>query len=102
MLLRWILMASMLYSVGSLAQSQNVFNPQAITVAIDKTPVSFNPFADDSLMSLQFKHLLFDPLFRWDDHKNLQGRLVDHWERLDKNTVRFFYEKMCIFIREIY
>ncbi|MEG3753164.1 ABC transporter substrate-binding protein [Psychromonas arctica] len=90
MFLRWMLMVSMLYSVGSLAQSQNVFNPQAITVAIDKTPVSFNPFTDDSLMTQQFKHLLFDPLFRWDDQQHLQGRLVEHWERLDKTTVRFF------------
>jgi len=90
MLLRWLLITVTFYAAGSAAQSQNVFNPQAITVAIDKTPVSFNPYSNEALMSQQFKHLLFDPLFRWDKNKNIKPRLVKSWKRLNKKTVRFF------------
>jgi len=70
MLLRWLIISVSFYAASSVAQSQNVFNPQAITVAIDKTPVSFNPYSDHALMEKQFKHLLFDPLFRWEQSKN--------------------------------
>lgn len=89
MLLRWLFITSFFYTLNCFAQSQNVFNPQAITVAIDKTPVSFNPFSDDSLMSQQFKHLLFDPLFRWNKDQKIEGRLVKRWERIDNKTMRF-------------
>ncbi len=90
MLLRWLILSVTFYAAGSIAESQNVFNPQAITVAIDKTPVSFNPYSDQALMSQQFKHLLFDPLFRWDKNQKIEARLVKSWKRIDKNTIRFF------------
>jgi peptide/nickel transport system substrate-binding protein len=90
MLLRWVFITSLFFSLGCLAQSQNVFNPKAITVAIDKTPVSFNPLADDSVMSQQFKHLLFDPLFRWNKNQQIEARLVKRWERVDNKIVRFY------------
>lgn len=89
MWLRWFFIASIFYGVGCFAQNQNVFNSQAITVAIDKIPTSFNPFADEKLMSQQFKHLLFDPLFRWDKNQQLEARLVKQWKRIDKKTIRF-------------
>tara|TARA_R110001583_G_scaffold423_7_gene4028 strand:+ start:8652 stop:10205 length:1554 start_codon:yes stop_codon:yes gene_type:complete len=90
MRLRWFFITSIFYAVGSFAQNQNVFNPQAITVAVDKIPTSFNPFADEKLMGLQYKHLLFDPLFRWDKTQRLEARLVKKWQRIDKKTIRFY------------
>ena len=90
MWLRWFFVTSMLYTVSCFAQSQSVFNPHAITVAIDKIPTSFNPFSDPKLMDQQYKHLLFDPLFRWDKNQQLEARLVKKWQRIDKKTIRFY------------
>jgi len=90
MLFRFLIVFSMLYTTSCVAQSLNVFNPQAITVAIDKTPVSFNPYANQNAMSLQFKHLFYDPLLRWGTNNKLQARLVKSWKWIDKKTIRFY------------
>ncbi|MBB1272481.1 ABC transporter substrate-binding protein [Psychromonas sp. SR45-3] len=93
MRLRWFFITSIFYAVGCFAQNTNVFNPQAITVAVDKIPTSFNPFADQKLIEEQFKHLLFDPLFRWDQQQQLEARLVKNWKRINNKTIRFYLRK---------
>jgi len=97
MRLRWLFIVSIFCSVSCFAENTNEFNPQAITVAIDKIPTSFNPFADQKLIAEQFKHLLFDPLFRWDQQQQLEARLVKHWKRINNNTIRFYLRKNVYF-----
>ncbi|TEW54994.1 ABC transporter substrate-binding protein [Psychromonas sp. RZ22] len=89
MLQRCFVFILLFYALNSIAQSQAVLTPPVVTIAIEKTPTSFNPFVSKELFSQQFKHLFFDPLFRWGTQNKLEMRLVEHWERIDNKTVRF-------------
>lgn len=90
MLFRCLFIVFMLSCTKTLAYTKHAFNLQAITIAIDQTPVVFNPFADKELITQQFKHLLFDPLFRWNGQHQIEKRLATGWQRLDDKTVRFY------------
>ncbi|MEL0629261.1 ABC transporter substrate-binding protein [Psychromonas aquatilis] len=89
MLLHRLLLLCFFSSMSYLVQADSSFDDKSITVAIDKIPLSFNPFSAPSLMDEQFKHLVFDPLFRWGSKKTIEPRLVKSWKRLDSQTVRF-------------
>lgn len=93
MLLRWLVVVSIFFSFTCFAQKESIFNTETITIAIDKIPTSFSPFADKEHITQQFRHLLFDPLFRWDHKHQLENRLVKSWKRIDDKTVRFYLRK---------
>ena len=93
MLLRCLLLISIFFSVFGFSKEQDQAFPQAIRIAIDQTPISFNPFADKHNISEQFKHLLFDPLLRWNKDHQLEKRLVKSWKRIDSKTIRFYLRK---------
>jgi len=105
MLLRCFLLTSVLFSVISVAQEQDNFiatnrasvaessaivdDSPVVRVAIAQVPMSFDPFANKQVFSQQFKHLLFDPLIRWNKDHSLENRLVKSWKRIDNRTIRF-------------
>ena len=62
---------------------------QAVVIAIDQTPTSLLPFSDEAQMSQQFRHLFFDPLFRWNKTNEIENRLVKKWFRINEKTIRF-------------
>ncbi|MDA7747207.1 ABC transporter substrate-binding protein, partial [Psychromonas sp.] len=97
MLLRWVVVSLLFYGVSCAAQEESKVIAPSITIAIDNTPNTFNPFSTDDLMSQPFRHLLFDPLFRWGHNNQLETRLVEKWKRLDNKTVRFYLRQKVRF-----
>ena len=97
MLFHRILITFILYSTSYLVTAENLSDDKAITVATDKIPLSFNPFTPQQLMDEQFKHLFFDPLFRWGKNEKIEPRLVKSWVRLDAKTVRFYLRENIYF-----
>lgn len=87
------LLFSIFLSFACFAEQSSPFNPRGITIAIEKTPMSFNPFAAKELIPQQFRHLFFDPLFRWNKQHQIEPRLVSSWKRIDNKTVRFYLRK---------
>lgn len=71
------------------------FSAQAKTLrlAYDADPVSMDPHEQLSGGTLQYSHMVFDPLVRWDREMNFEPRLAESWKRLDKFTVRFNLRK---------
>ena len=93
MWLRWCFVFSMCYSFACFSQEQLTFTNPIVTIAIEQTPTSFNPLTDKGEMAPQFKHLLFDPLFRWDKNHHIENRLVKSWKRINDKTIRFYLRK---------
>ena len=93
MWLRWCVVFSMCFSVACFSQEQLTFKNPTVTIAIDQTPTSFNPLSDTGEMAQQFKHLLFDPLFRWDKNHQIENRLVKSWKRINDKKIRFYLRK---------
>ena len=79
----------MCYSVACF--SEQLLNKKAmVTIAIEQTPTTFNPLSDNDGMGQQFKHLFFEPLFRWDKNHQIENVLVKNWKRIDTKTMRFY------------
>ena len=95
--LRCLLLVSIFFSAICFSKVQYQELPQVVRIAIDQTPISFNPFADKHNISEQFKHLLFDPLLRWNKDHQLEKRLVKSWKRIDSKTIRFYLRKSIHF-----
>ena len=60
---------------------------------MDAEPVSMDPHAHLSTGTLQFSHLVFDPLLRWTQSMDFEPRLAHKWERIDARTLRFHLRK---------
>lgn len=71
------------------ALASELSHSQIVTIAVQQTPQSFNPFSSKNVMPPQFKHLFFDPLFRWNNQQQIEPRLIKDWQRIDAQTVRF-------------
>jgi len=81
---------------SSAVQAASLQN-NVITVAIEHTPSVFNPFSEQTQMASQFRHLFFDPLFRWGPDQKIENRLVKSWQRINEKTVRFQLRKNIYF-----
>lgn len=68
-----------------------------LKIANDTDPVSLDPHEQLSESTLQFSHLVFDPLLRWNKNGQFEPRLATKWERIDSHTVRFFLRKNVAF-----
>lgn len=68
-----------------------------LKIAFDTDPVSLDPHEQLSESTLQFSHLVFDPLLRWDQNGQFEPRLATKWERIDNHTMRFFLRKNVTF-----
>ncbi len=77
------------FSVGALANT--------LKLAYDADPVSLDPHEQLSGATLQYSHMVFDPLVRWTKAHDFEGRLAEKWERVDDKTVRFFLRKGVVF-----
>jgi len=62
---------------------------KTLRLAMDAEPVSMDPHAHLSTGTLQFSHLVFDPLLRWTKAMDFEPRLAHKWERIDARTLRF-------------
>lgn len=92
----WVL-ALLCFACFANAENIEMPEPKAVTVAIDQTPTSFNPYVDKRFITQQFKHLFFDPLLRWNKNYQLENRLISKWKRIDKQRVRFYLRKKVYF-----
>lgn len=68
-----------------------------LKVAYDADPVSLDPFEQLSGGTLQLNHLAFDPLVRWTQDLQFEGRLAESWEQIDPLTMRFNLRKDVLF-----
>ena len=70
---------------------------KTLHLAMDAEPVSMDPHAHLSGGTLQFSHLVFDPLLRWTRAMDFEPRLAHKWERIDARTLRFHLRKGVTF-----
>lgn len=68
-----------------------------LRMAFDADPVSLDPHEQLSESTLQFSHLVFDPLLRWKQNGQFEPRLATKWQRLDAQTMRFYLRKDVTF-----
>jgi len=72
--------------------------PSAVLrVAYDADPVSLDPHEQLSGGTLQYSHLVFDPLVRWSKDLSFEPRLATAWEQTDPLTTRFTLRKGVVF-----
>ena len=64
-----------------------------LKLAMDADPVSLDPHVQLSGGMLQYSHMVFDSLVRYDKDMNFVPRLAEKWERLDDLTMRFHLRK---------
>jgi len=70
---------------------------KTLRLAMDAEPVSMDPHAHLTGGTLQFSHLVFDPLLRWTQSMDFEPRLAHKWERIDARTLRFHLRKGVTF-----
>ncbi len=79
--------------VASLAMVTALAGPAfaevSVKVAYDADPVSLDPYEQLSGGTLQLNHMTFDPLVRWTQDLQFEGRLAESWEQIDATTMRF-------------
>ncbi|MEE4359635.1 MAG: ABC transporter substrate-binding protein [Desulfococcaceae bacterium] len=68
-------------------------NAKTMKLAMDADPVSLDPHVQLSGGMLQYSHMVFDSLIRWDKDMGFEARLAEKWERTDDLTMRFFLKK---------
>ena len=65
----------------------------SLTVALDADPESLDVYEQLSGGILQFAHMSFDPLVRFDKNMKVEGRLAESWEQLSPTVTRFHLRK---------
>ncbi len=81
----WTAVAAAVICVGVSAGA----HAKTLKMAYDADPVSLDPHEQLSGGTLQFSHMVFDPLVRWTRDLGFEGRLAESWERVDEKTMRF-------------
>lgn len=66
---------------------------KTLKLAMDADPVSLDPHVQLSAGMLQYSHLVFDPLVRWNKEMEIVPRLAVSWERVDPLTLRLKLRK---------
>ena len=62
---------------------------KTLNLAYDADPVSMDIHEQLSGGTLQFSHMVCDPLLRWNQELGFDARVASGWERRNDNTVRF-------------
>ncbi len=91
-----VIAAALLVSMSLLSAGQALAG-KSIKVAFDADPVSLDPHVQLSGGMLQYSHMVFDPLIRWNQQMGFDGRLATSWERIDPLTMRFHLRKGVTF-----
>lgn len=68
-------------------------NAKTLRLAYDADPVSMDPHEQLSGATLQYSHMVFDPLVRWTQELGFEARLATSWNRVNATTVRFNLRK---------
>ncbi len=68
-----------------------------LRMAFNADPISLDPHEHLSEGTLQFSHLVFDPLLRWNKQGQFESRLATKWQRLDSRTIRFYLRQNVTF-----
>jgi len=66
---------------------------KTLKMAYDADPVSLDPLEQLSGGTLQMSHTVFDPLVRFTQDLQYEGRLAEKWEMIDDTTMRFYLRK---------
>jgi len=61
-----------------------------LKLAMDADPVSMDPHVQLSGGMLQYSHMVFDPLVRWDKNGGFEPRLAERWEVISPTVTRFY------------
>jgi peptide/nickel transport system substrate-binding protein len=83
----------------TVTEQQSVTEQQltdTVQIAVDKLPVFFSPYAASPL-ELQYAHLFFDPLVRWERKPQVEKRLVRDWQIVSRKVMRFYLKKGITF-----
>ncbi len=78
-----------LLALAMLCAAAAPLQAKTLKLAKDADPVSLDPHVQLSGGMLEYSHVVFDPLIRWDRAMGFEARLAESWERLDPLTVRF-------------
>jgi len=62
-------------------------------LAMDADPVSLDPHVQLSGGMMQYAHMVFDPLVRWDKNGGFEARLAERWEVISPTVTRFYLRK---------
>ncbi|GBC63029.1 nickel/dipeptide/oligopeptide ABC transporter su bstrate-binding protein [Desulfonema ishimotonii] len=94
---RLLVLLSVMLMLLSLGMTANAAEGQTIgkeiKVAMDADPVSLDPHVQLSAGMLQYSHLVFDPLVRWNKKMEFESRLATKWERVSDTAMRFYLRK---------
>ncbi|MEH6452274.1 MAG: ABC transporter substrate-binding protein [Psychromonas sp.] len=71
-------------------------NEKAVQIAVQELPMHFSLYVKERLEQ-QYRNLFFDPLFRWDNAGELEGRLVDAWQQIEPGVMRFHLKENIYF-----
>ncbi|CCH47276.1 ABC transporter substrate-binding protein [Pseudodesulfovibrio piezophilus] len=80
------IVAAMLFATPAIAGN-------TLKLAMDADPVSLDPHVQLSGGMLQYSHMVFDPLVRWDKNGGFEPRLAERWEVIGKTVTRFYLRK---------
>jgi len=83
--------------MGCLAALAGASEGQILKLGVDKEPISLDPHAQLSAETLQYAHIVFDPLVRRTDNMTFEPRLADRWERISDTAVRFYLKRGVTF-----
>jgi len=64
-----------------------------LRMAFDSEPISLDPQEQLSESTLQFSHMVFDPLVRWTQDGKIQPRLATSWKQISPTTTRVYLRK---------
>ena len=83
----FVMMAILMFTLGG------VSGAATLKLAMDADPVSLDPHVQLSGGMLQYSHMVFDPLVRWNKSGDFEPRLAVKWEMVNPTTTRFFLRK---------
>lgn len=66
---------------------------KTLKLAMDADPVSLDPHVQLSGGMLQYSHMVFDPLVRWNQQGGFEPRLAERWEAISPLVTRFYLRK---------
>jgi peptide/nickel transport system substrate-binding protein len=95
---RFILLFLFTASTGCLgdAHEQQYISNDVVQIAVSDIPTSFSPYINYQLKE-HYAHLFFDPLLRWKGDQQLEPRLVEKWEKIAPDVMRFYLKKKINF-----
>ncbi|AOY57849.1 ABC transporter substrate-binding protein [Desulfococcus multivorans] len=86
-----------LVGMGWLAALSGASEEQILKLGAERDPVSLDPHAQLSAETLQYAHMVFDPLVRRTADMTFEPRLAERWERISDRAMRFYLKRGVTF-----